>query len=96
MNLARPLSRLALAAAAAALLLPGSGAAAPACDEGTARNLLFTSRIASILHPSDKEDVEFFTSRGGAPNVLIVLDTSGSMERLPPDGPHSLGFGGGA
>ena len=96
MNLARPLSNLALAAAAAALLLPGSGAAAPACDEGTARNLLFTSRIASILHPSDKEDVEFFTSRGGAPNVLIVLDTSGSMERLPPDGPHSLGFGGGA
>jgi type IV pilus assembly protein PilY1 len=40
----------------------------------------------AILNPSRGEDTEFFVSSGGVPNIMFVLDTSGSMRRLPPDG----------
>jgi len=96
MKNSRPLTRIALAAVAVAIVALPHDSSSQVCDDGTARNLLLGARIDQAINPPDKEDVEFFSSRGGAPNVLIVLDTSGSMERLPPDGPHSLGYGGGA
>src|SRR5512138_1704038 len=41
----------------------------------------------SVLNPPKGEDTEFFVSSGGGvPNIMFVLDTSGSMLRLPPDG----------
>src|SRR5512133_2747384 len=46
----------------------------------------------TVLNPARGEDTEFFVSSGGVPNIMLVLDTSSSMVRLPPDG-ASMGWG---
>jgi len=51
-----------------------------------------SSLADSIVNPPKGEDTEFFVSTGGVPNLMFVLDTSGSMRRLPPDG-ASAGWG---
>jgi type IV pilus assembly protein PilY1 len=79
----RTLPALALALA----LLPASAAASDA-----ACSMLSSSYADAILNPPKGEDTEFFASTGGVPNVMFLLDTSGSMIRLPPDG-ASAGWG---
>jgi type IV pilus assembly protein PilY1 len=70
-----------MVAALAALLLSSS-------DGGAA------DQAACKLYPTDGiagwdgngEDVEFFTNQGGVPNVMFILDNSGSINRMAPDG----------
>ena len=35
---------------------------------------------------SNPKDVEFFAGTGGSPSIYFLLDNSGSMSRLPPNG----------
>src|SRR5512133_140598 len=44
------------------------------------------SYAEGVVNPPSGEDVEFFVSSGGIPNIMLVLDTSSSMRRLAPDG----------
>jgi type IV pilus assembly protein PilY1 len=84
-------------AVAGLALMPHRAPSQTTCSDDAARNLMATSLMDTLLNPSKAEDNEFFTSnRGGNPNLMFVIDTSGSMERLPPDGPGSLGGGGAA
>lgn len=77
---------LAAAAAAAAALAPAP-VRAQACTNGAAFGLYASSYMDSQLNPPPGEDVEFFSSSGGVPTVYFLLDNSGSMRRLPPNGP---------
>jgi type IV pilus assembly protein PilY1 len=53
----------------------------------TAACSLFASSYSdAILNPPTGEDSDFFVNTGGVPNLMFLLDTSGSMVRLPPDG----------
>jgi type IV pilus assembly protein PilY1 len=92
----RPILRVALLACAAAVIaavvaLPRSTTPQAPPDERAARTLLATNLADSLMHPPKAEDYDFFTSSGGVPNIFFVVDTSGSMERLPPDGPAFYG-----
>jgi type IV pilus assembly protein PilY1 len=80
-------------AAVAVLAAAGAGAWAYAasCTQSAAYALYSGSYMDTMLNPPKAEDVEFFTSTGGVPNIMILLDTSGSMVRLPPNGPSTLG-----
>ncbi|MCP3138957.1 pilus assembly protein [Pyxidicoccus xibeiensis] len=64
---------------AAALLL-----AAPRADaQAAACSLQSTSRLDAMLNPARGSDERFFTNPSGPPNILIILDTSGSMKYWP-------------
>ena len=80
--------RLWLALIVASTALKGSEALA--IDNG-ACCVQSTSRLESLLNPSKGSDESFFTSAGGAPNVLVIVDTSGSMEDWPAPWPTSKG-----
>ncbi len=60
------------------LVLAASDAVATAPDTG-ACCVQSTSRLDNILNPTVGSDENFFATTGGAPNVLLVLDNSGSM-----------------
>ena len=84
---------LTAAAVTAAVLASGYGAwtYAQSCDQSAAFRLYAGSYMDSMLNPPKAEDVEFFTQSSGVPNIMILLDNSGSMRRLPPNGPGFLG-----
>ena len=48
------------------------------------------NQAACNLYPVDAdsagEDVDLFTNQGGVPNVMFLLDNSGSINRMAPDG----------
>jgi type IV pilus assembly protein PilY1 len=84
----RTLLALAVAAAmTAAILLPVRLLA-----DAASCSITVSSYADAILNPPKGEDTEFFVSTGGVPNLMFVLDTSGSMQRLAPDG-ASAGWG---
>ena len=45
-----------------------------------------SSLADSMINPPTGEDMDFFVTTGGVPNVALVLDTSESMRRVAPDG----------
>lgn len=81
---------LALAALAVALL-PYAADSGPCVDNPAARDLLVSSYTDSLLNRPKGEDTNFFIRAGGVPNIMLLLDSSGSMNRLPPDGPSFFG-----
>jgi type IV pilus assembly protein PilY1 len=88
----RSISRLALLAAMlAAVAAPHSSPSQPTTDDVAARTLLATNLADAIMNPPKGEDTEFFLRSGGVPNVFFLMDSSGSMERLPPNGPAFYG-----
>lgn len=74
-----------------ALLLESGTTTAQTCVDHPARNLMAGNLVNTLLNPPKGEDAEFYTSAGGMPNIMFLTDTSGSMERLPPNGPAFLG-----
>jgi type IV pilus assembly protein PilY1 len=46
-----------------------------------------TSRLDALMNPPRGGDEKFFSRPGGPPNVLFVIDTSGSMHSWPRDWP---------
>lgn len=50
-----------------------------------------TSRLDALLNPAKGSDEKFFTSGGGPPNVMLVLDTSCSMADWPQSWPGNGG-----
>jgi type IV pilus assembly protein PilY1 len=76
--------RLALAALCCAL---SPVAARPQTCSTAAFSLFGGSYMDSQLNPPPGEDLEFFTSSGGIPTIYFLLDNSGSMQRLSPNGP---------
>ena len=48
--------------------------------------LFMSSYSDTVLNPPTGEDSDFFVTTGGVPNLMFLLDTSGSMLRMPPDG----------
>ena len=46
-----------------------------------------TSRLESLLNPNKGSDENFFTSAGGPPNIMFLLDTSCSMNAWPARSP---------
>jgi type IV pilus assembly protein PilY1 len=82
-----------LAVASLTLVLGGVGLSvyASVCSNGAAYGLHTTSLLDALSYPPKTEDVDFFTQSGGVPNIMILLDSSGSMRRLPPNGPGFLG-----
>lgn len=90
MRIPRSLRLLALGAAAATVLAPYA-ADSGTCGNPAARDLLATSYADAQLNGAKGEDTNFFTRAGGVPNIMVLLDTTGSMNRLPPDGPNYYG-----
>ena len=90
-DLAHPRRLLGLAAALALALRPAAGAAQTCEPNDAARDLLAASYLDSALNPSDGEDMDFLKRESGAPNIMVLFDSSGSMRRLPPDGPGRIG-----
>jgi len=60
------------------LAAPGALAQDPASC-----SLQSTSRLDALMNPARGSDERFFTSPSGPPNVLLILDTSGSMAWWP-------------
>ena len=54
--------------------------------DSAASSVAASSLADALLNPPEGEDTEFFVTKGGIPNVALVLDTSGSMRRVAPDG----------
>ncbi len=79
---------IAVAAAVAAIVL----APVLLLADTASCSVAVTSYADSVLNSPKGEDTEFFVSSGGVPNIMFVLDSSGSMLRLPPDG-ASRGWG---
>src|SRR5919197_324983 len=52
----------------------------------TSCSLTSSSYGNSVLNPPVGEDTDFFVNKGGIPNVMFLLDTSGSMLQLAPEG----------
>ncbi len=69
----------------------GAWAYAQTCDTSAAYRLYAGSYMDSMLNPPKAEDVDFFTQSSGPPNIMLLLDNSASMNRLPPNGPGFLG-----
>lgn len=67
-----------LTALAALLTAPAALAQDPASC-----SLQSTSRLDALLNPARGSDERFFTSPSGPPNILLILDTSGSMAWWP-------------
>ncbi len=78
-------------ATAAALLLSAGEARAQACANPAARDLLGASFLDTALNPPVGEDLEFLYKDAGFPNIMVLFDSSGSMQLLPPDGPGRIG-----
>ena len=73
--------RLALALGTSFALI---GSDALAIDNG-ACCVQSTSRLETLMNPNKGSDEKFFTSAGGPPNVMFILDTSCSMAGWPED-----------
>ncbi len=67
-----------LTAVAALLAAPSALAQDPASC-----SLQSTSRLDALINPARGSDERFFTSPSGPPNILLILDTSGSMAWWP-------------
>ena len=67
-----------------------SGTEALAIDNG-ACCVQSTSRLETLLNPNKGSDESFFSSAGGPPNVLFLLDTSCSMNDWPEPWPDTRG-----
>jgi type IV pilus assembly protein PilY1 len=80
-----------LGAAAAAFLAPYAADSGTCATDQAAMDLLATSWADTQLNGPKGEDTAFFTSKGGVPNIMVLIDTTGSMNRLPPDGPNYYG-----
>jgi type IV pilus assembly protein PilY1 len=84
-----------LASLAVLVVLAAPHATIPqSCPNVAARTLLGGSLSEAFLNPSGWEDNQFFTSQAGFPNIFFLIDTSGSMARLPPNGPGFLASSG--
>jgi type IV pilus assembly protein PilY1 len=83
--------RLLLLAAVTVVAATGGLGYAAVCSFAAAEGLLAGSFTDSILNPPKAEDVDFFSSQAGVPNIMILLDSSGSMIRMAPNGPSTLG-----
>lgn len=83
------LRSLLLAAAATAVFAPYAADSGP-CGDAAARNLLAAGWLDQALNPHKGEDMEFLYSEGGFPNIMVLMDTSTSMQMLPPDGPGKI------
>jgi type IV pilus assembly protein PilY1 len=84
-------ARLLAAAALALALASARPTHAQACQNPAARDLLAASYLDAVLSPTGGEDLEFLYKDAGLPNIMVVFDSSGSMQRLPPNGPASIG-----
>jgi type IV pilus assembly protein PilY1 len=51
--------------------------------DAAACTLQSTSRLDALLNPARGSDERFFTNPSGPPNILVILDTSGSMTWWP-------------
>lgn len=49
-------------------------------------SLATSSYADAVINPPRGEDTEFFVSTGGVPNLMFLIDTSGSMMNMAPDG----------
>ncbi len=85
-----------LAAAASFVLAPHPSSSQATAGVTAARELLAASYLDARLNPAKGEDTEFFIRAGGVPNIFFLMDSSGAMSRLPPDGPASYGGAGAA
>src|SRR5512134_806230 len=78
----------------ALLVAPAAGLVAvavrAACEQPAAYGLYASSYMDSRLNTPGGEDNEFFTRAGGVPNIFLLVDSSGSMRRMAPDGPGKL------
>ncbi len=50
-----------------------------------------TSRLDALMNPTRGSDEKFFSRPGGPPNILFVIDTSGSMHNWPKSWPSTKG-----
>ncbi|WNG49497.1 pilus assembly protein PilY [Archangium minus] len=50
-----------------------------------------TSRLDSLMNPTQGGDEKFFSRPGGPPNILFIIDTSGSMHAWPMTWPSTKG-----
>ncbi|WP_375771848.1 PilC/PilY family type IV pilus protein [Archangium gephyra] len=50
-----------------------------------------TSRLDALMNPAKGSDEKFFSRPGGPPNILFVIDTSGSMHSWPKSWPTTKG-----
>jgi type IV pilus assembly protein PilY1 len=73
------------------VLVPHDSPSQGIVEDVAARRLLATNVADAFMNPPKGEDTEFFIRSGGIPNILFLIDSSGSMERLPPDGPAFYG-----
>jgi type IV pilus assembly protein PilY1 len=80
----------ALLVAVGCTALTAGAAQAQTCNKA-AFGLSGSSYMDSQLNPPPGEDVEFFSSTGGVPTIFFLVDSSGSMQRLPPNGPGFYG-----
>jgi type IV pilus assembly protein PilY1 len=83
--------RLLALGAAAALGLSPYVADSLSCADEAAGNLLVASYLDAALNPPVGEDLEFLYKDGGVPNIMVLFDSSGSMQMLPPDGAGKIG-----
>jgi type IV pilus assembly protein PilY1 len=49
-------------------------------------SLATASYADAIINPPSGEDTDFFVTSGGVPNLMFLIDNSGSMMNMPPDG----------
>lgn len=84
--------KLLLCVAFALLLAPSAQAIDNATQPG-ACCIQSTSALDAKMNPTKGSDESFFTSAGGPPNILLVLDTSGSMDAWPQPWPSGKGCG---
>ena len=75
--------RLAILGAVAAAVLAPYGADSGTCGDPAARDLLAASYATTMLNGPKGEDTNFFTKAGGVPNIMVLLDTTGSMSFTP-------------
>jgi type IV pilus assembly protein PilY1 len=83
----RTLRALAVAAAVAVVVL----APVALLADVASCSLMASSYADSIVNPPKGEDTDFFVSSGGIPNLMFLLDTSGSMQNMAPDGAGGWG-----
>ncbi|MCY1080579.1 PilC/PilY family type IV pilus protein [Archangium lansingense] len=50
-----------------------------------------TSRLDALMNPTRGSDEKFFSRPGGPPNILFIIDTSGSMHSWPKTWPTTKG-----
>ncbi len=67
-----------------------TGSEAVAIDPG-ACCVQSTSRLETLVNPNKGSDENFFTASSGAPNIMLLLDTSCSMNNWPEAWPSAAG-----